>query len=106
MNRHPVESDEDSAPECISDSEGWPTWNGDLDDPNDSEDNFAADIQSDIQQDDSIQDRECPERLDVNASPNVHRMIRPTHKSKRQAANVLMTVNAIQTRRNQGVQKK
>ena len=57
MNRHPVESDEDSASECISDTEGWLTWNGDLDDPNDSEDHFAADVQSDIEQDDSIQDR-------------------------------------------------
>jgi hypothetical protein len=28
INRHPVESDEDSAPESISDTEDWLNWNG------------------------------------------------------------------------------
>jgi len=29
INRHPVESDEDSAPESISDTDDWLSWNGD-----------------------------------------------------------------------------
>jgi len=29
INRHPVESDEDSASESISDTEDWLNWNGD-----------------------------------------------------------------------------
>ena len=29
INCHPVESDEDSAPECISDMDDWLNWNGD-----------------------------------------------------------------------------
>jgi len=37
INCHPVESDEDSAPESISDTADWLNWNGDLDNPNDSE---------------------------------------------------------------------
>jgi len=37
FNLHSVESNEDSAPESISDTEGWLNWNGDLDNPNDSE---------------------------------------------------------------------
>jgi len=49
INRHPVESDEDSAPESISDTDDWLNWNGDLDNPNDSEDDCAADAESDIQ---------------------------------------------------------
>jgi len=36
INRHPAESDEDSSPESMSDTENWLNWNGDLDNPNDS----------------------------------------------------------------------
>ena len=49
INHHAVESDEDSAPKSISDTESWLNWNGDLDNPNESEDNGAADIESDIE---------------------------------------------------------
>jgi len=37
INCHPVESDDDSTPESISDTDDWLNWNGDLDNPNDSE---------------------------------------------------------------------
>ena len=66
MNGHPIESDDDSAPEIISDTEDQLNWIGDLDNPNDSEDDCAADIESDIEQDISIQDPECPEQRDVS----------------------------------------
>jgi len=102
---HPVESDEDSASETISDTEDWLNWNGDLDNPNDSEDNCAADIESDIGQDNSVHDLQSPEQRDVSAAPNVPGFIRPTRKSKRRAEKVFMTVNAIETRRNKGVKK-
>ena len=42
----------------------------------------------------------------MSAAPNVPRLIQPTWKAKRQAEKELMTVNAIQTRRNNGVKKK
>jgi len=106
INCHPVESDGDSAHESISDTEDWRDLNGDLGNPNDSENDSTADIESYIQQDNSVQDLECPEQRDLCAVQNVPRLIRPTQKSNRQAENVLMTVNAIETKRNKGVKKK
>ena len=41
----------------------------------------------------------------MSAAPNVPGLIRPTRKSRRQAENVLMTVNVIEKRRNMGVKK-
>jgi hypothetical protein len=38
IDRHPADSNEDSSPESISDTENWLNWNGDLDNLNDSED--------------------------------------------------------------------
>jgi len=106
INRHPVESDEVSAAESISDTEDLLHWIGDLDDPNDSDNDCAADIESDIEQDKSIEDPECPEQRDVRTAPNVLALNRSTRKSKGQAGKVLMTVNAIETRSNNGVKTK
>jgi len=103
MKHHPVKSDEDSAPESISDTENWLNWNGDLDNANVSEDDWAADVESDTLQDNRIEGLECPEQRDVSALPNVPGLIRPTWKSNREAEMVLMMVNAIETRRNMGV---
>jgi len=93
-------------PESISDTEDWLNWNGDLDNPNDSEDDCAADIESTIEQDNSIEDPECPEQRAVSAAPNDPGLIRPTRKANRPAGMVWMMVNAIETRRNKGVKKK
>jgi hypothetical protein len=98
INRHPVESDEDSAPESISDTEDWLNLNGDLDNPNDSEEDCAADDDFNIQYNTCIEDPECPEQQDVSTTPNVPRLVRLTWKSKRQAEKVLMMVNAAKTR--------
>jgi hypothetical protein len=106
INRHLVESDEDSAPESISETEDWLNWNGDLDNPNDREEDCAADDDSDIEHNKCIEDLECPEQQDVRAAPNVPGLVRPTRKSKRQAEKVLMTVNAAETQRNKGGKKK
>jgi len=106
INRHPVESDDDSAPESISDTDDWLNWNGDLDNPNDSEEDCAADDESDIEHNNGIEDPECPEQQNVSAAPNVPRLVRPTRKSKRQAEKVLVTVNAVEMRRNKGGKKK
>jgi len=73
-----------------------------LDIPNDREDVCAADDESDIEQNNGIKDSECPEQQDVTAAANVPRLVRQTRKSKRQAENVLVTVNAVETRRNTG----
>jgi len=66
----------------------------------------VVEVESDIEQDNSIEDSECPEQQDVSATPNVPMLIRPTWKSQRQAAKVLMTVNSIVTRRIKGVKTK
>jgi len=106
INRHPVESKDDSAPDSISDTDDWLNWNGKLDNPNDSKDDCAADNESDIGPNNGIEDPECPEQQDVSAAPNVPGLVRPTRKSKRQAERVLVTVNAVETRRNKGGKKK
>jgi len=106
INRHPVESDEDCAPESNSDTEESLNWNGDLDTANDSEDNCRVDVESDMEQDNTIEDPDCPEQWEVSAVPNVPGLIRPTRKSQREAEKVLMTVNAIETRRNKEVKSK
>jgi len=105
INRHPVESDDDSAPARISDTDDWLNWNGDLDNPNDSEDDCTADDESDIGPNNGIEDPECPEQQDVSAAPNVPGSVRPTRKSKTQAEKVLVMVNAVETRRNKGGKK-
>jgi len=48
-NCHPVETDENSAPEIISDSEEWLNWNVDLDNSNDSKDNCVVNAESYIE---------------------------------------------------------
>jgi hypothetical protein len=106
INCHPVESDEDSAPESISDTNDWLNWNGDLDNPNDSEEDCAADDDSNIEHNNCIKDPECPEQQNVSTVPNVPGLVRPTRKSKRQAEKVLVTVNAVEMRRNNGGKKK
>jgi hypothetical protein len=106
INRHPVESDGDSAAQCIMDTEYCLNWNGDFDNPNDSEADCAADDHSDIEHNNCIEDLECPEQHDVRAMPNVPGLVWVTQKSKRQADKVLVTVNAAETRRNQGGKKK
>jgi len=65
-----------------------------------------VDDESDIEHNNGIKDTECPEHQDVSAAPNVPGLVRPTRKSKRQAEKVLMTVNAVETRRNKGGKKK
>jgi len=74
INRHPVESDEDSAPESISVTEDFLNWNWDLDNPNHSEDNCAADVESDMEQDNSIENPQSPEQQDVRASAKCSRI--------------------------------
>jgi len=77
-----------------------------LDNPNDSEDDCATDDESDLGPNNGIEDPECPEQQDVSAAPNVPRLVRPTRKSKKEAGKVLVTVNAVETRRNKVGKKK
>jgi len=103
---HSVESDEHSAPESISDTDDWLHWNGDLDNRIHSEEDVAADVQSDIEQNNGIEDLECPAQQDLSAAANVPGLVRPPRKSKRQAEKLLVTINAAETRRNKGGKNK
>jgi hypothetical protein len=105
INHHPVECDEDSAPESISDTEDWLNWNGELDNPKDIKEDCAVDDDSDIEHNNRIKDPQCPEQQDVSATPNVLRLVWPTRQSKRPAEKVLVTVNAAEMRRSK-VRKK
>jgi len=80
ITHHPVEDEMDSTPECGLDREHWLNRNGDSDNPNDCKDNMAPEFESDIDQDNGIDDRECLEQRDVSAGRNVPRLIRPTRK--------------------------
>jgi len=81
IDYHPAESDENSAPESISDTENCLNWNGDLDNPNDSKDDWEADDKSDIEQDNGIEYPESPEKQDLSTPRNVPGLIPPTQRS-------------------------
>jgi len=66
---HPdAKSREDIAPECISNTENWITWDGDLENPNVSEDNWEVDDESDLELDHNIEFEERKEQWDVSAT--------------------------------------
>jgi hypothetical protein len=62
INRHLIERDKDSAPESISDTNDWLNWNGDLDTPNESEEDYAADDEFHVEYNNGIEYSECPEQ--------------------------------------------
>jgi len=65
-----------------------------------------ADVESDIEQENSIEDPRCPEPWDLSAGQPVFGLSRPIRKSNRQAAKVMMTLDAIEARMNTGVTNK
>jgi hypothetical protein len=67
----------DSAPESISDMENWLTWKSDLDNPNVSEEDWEADDESNLEQDNSIQNLQPPAQRDVSAPTIVSALIEP-----------------------------
>ena len=77
IDRHPAESDEDSSPESISDTENWLNWNRDLDNPIDSEDDWVADNESHMTLVNGGEDSQTTEQQNVSAAPNVPGLIRP-----------------------------
>ena len=77
-----------------------------MDDPNDTEDDWEADNESDMELDIGSEDSETPEQRNVGAAPNVPRLIWPIRRSKEKAEKTLMRVNIMETRRNKGIKKK
>jgi len=56
FNCHPFNTDKHSAPESIFDTENWLPWNGDVDNPNDSEHDGTAEDHSYIEHNHAIED--------------------------------------------------
>jgi len=106
INRHPVESDEDSGGEIMLDPELRLNWNDDMDKENYCEDICVADIESETDEWYGIQEPESPEPWDVSAVPHVPRLFQPTWKSERQAKEPLAMGYAIETKKNERVKKK
>jgi len=105
IDHHPAESDGDCAPESVSNIENWLNLNGDLDNPDDSEDDCEAENESDVKLDNYGEYPECPVQRDVCAAPNVPRLIQPTGRSRKKAERGLVTVNSIKTRKIRGNRK-
>jgi len=77
--------------------------NGNLDIPGDTKEDCTAEVESDLEQCNGIEDLECPLQGDLSPTPNVPGLIRPTPNAKRQAEKVFVTVNPIERRRNKRV---
>jgi hypothetical protein len=103
INGHPVECDAGSPPEHTSVTEDWLNRFGDLHSSDDSEHDCAADVESDIEQDNRIEDPQCPGHRQVSAAPNLLGLIRAPQTTRRQTEKVLVMVNAMETWRNKGV---
>jgi hypothetical protein len=103
---HPAESEKNSSPESISDTENWLNWNGDLDNPRDSDDDWTADNDSDMELDNGTELSETLEVRNLSAARNVSRLIRPIRQLKKYVERALLIVNIIETRRNKGIKKK
>ena len=106
INHHPAESDEHSSPETISDTKNWPNWNGNLDNPNNSKDDWKAANESYMELDNTSEDSETPEQRNVSTAPNVPGLIRPIQRLKKMVGKALMTVNIMEMTRNTGLKKK
>jgi len=100
INHHPAESDEDSAPQSMSDTDKCHDWNADFDNCNATDADQEADNQSNIKYNNGIDAPASPKHWDVSATRMVPRFIRPTWRLMLQAENGLMTVTTIERRRN------
>ena len=105
IDHHPSENHEDSAPESISDTYNCFEWNGYLDNPKASNDNWEGDNESDMELENGIDSAESREHQDVSTALNVSRKIRPTQMSMKLGELGLMTDTAMETRSKKGNKK-
>jgi len=95
---HAVESDEDCAPETISDTKNWRIRNFDFDTPNTRKDDWEEDNKSDIELDKGLKPQPSPYQWNLTATQNVNRLIWLTWRSMTQTEAWLMVVSAMDTR--------
>jgi hypothetical protein len=77
-----------------------------LDNPNNSENDWEADNESDIELNNSSEVSETLEVRSVSEATNVPGLIWPIQESKKKVEKVLVTVNILETSRNKGIKKK
>jgi len=77
-----------------------------LDIPNASEADWEADNESDMELDNGSEDSDTLEWRNVSTQLNLPGLIRPIQWSKCIAEKTSMTVNIMETRRNNGIKKK
>jgi hypothetical protein len=85
MDQQLAAGDDDSTPNSISNTKNWLNWNGDLDHPIVSQDNWEADDESDIEQENIIEDPETPAWRDVSTTPIDPGIIRLSWRSNKNA---------------------
>jgi hypothetical protein len=105
INRYPVESDDDSAPESISLAERWLNWNADLDNPNVREDDWDAEDKSNPAQGNGFDGEESPNHQDKHTTQYVPGLLWLTRRLLTQPDRGLMTFTAMETWRNLGHKK-
>jgi hypothetical protein len=105
INCHAVQSDEDCAPQSISDTVDCDKWNCYLENAGKSIEDCTADDESDIDHKNIKEDPGCPEQQDVSAAPNVPGLVLLKRKSKSEAEKVSVMVNPVEMRRNTGGKK-
>jgi hypothetical protein len=103
LDRHPAESDEDDSPESISATENCLNSNGDFHNPEDSEDDWEGDNESDMELDNGSEVSETLEVRNVSAAQNVPGLIRPIRETKKNVEMALVTDNTIEMRWNKGI---
>jgi len=81
INRHPAKRNDDSASDSISNTENWLDWNGELDNPNVSEDDCEGDNEFEIVSDDGINDPECQDQRNMCDTMNLLELIGSTLRS-------------------------
>jgi len=70
-----------------------------MDNPNGSQYCLEGDDEYDVEQANGLDDPQSPETRNVSGATNVAQLIRPTPRSNRNAQNLFMTVNTMETRR-------
>jgi hypothetical protein len=78
---HPSNSDEDSEIDSFSDTQNWHKSKGDLDNPDEGEDDHEADDESDTAPGDGINAFESPNHRVVVVTPNILSLIWPRCRS-------------------------
>lgn len=102
---HRAESDWHCTPDSICDTNNWLDWTAYVDNPSLSQDDQVENNKSDVELDPGILDLKRPSQQNLCVPLNVPRLIWLTWRFQKKAANGIMIVSALETRRNMGYNK-